>query len=317
MSITAIAAIVLAALGALIAISHVVEGLRPVPMTPETLRWAPEIPIAYADLGDMRVRFVRAGTGPSLLLLHTLRTQLDLFEKVVPDLAKRFTVYALDYPGHGYSDIPEAKYDADFFAAATERFLETLDLRDVTLCGVSIGGAIALIIAGRRNPRVVRVVAINPYDYGRGRGMARSSWLGWMITTTSQVPVFGETVMRLRTFVIMKAVLRGGVASPESIPPTLLKEMYEVGNRRGHYRAFISLLRNSASWEAATGVYGNIRVPVNLVWGDKDWANSTEREHDRALIPGAQVTNLRGGGHFLPLDRPAELQELIVHFAGH
>jgi len=317
MSIIAIAAIALAALAALIAVSYVVEALRPVPRAPETLRWSRELPIAYAELGETRVRFIKTGAGPNLVLLHTLRTQLDLFEKVVPDLAKRFTVYALDYPGHGYSDIPEARYDADFFVRAVERFLETLDLREATLCGVSIGGAIALIIAGRRNPRVTRVVAINPYDYGRGRGMARSSWLGWMITTTSQIPVLGETVMRLRNFVIMKAVLRGGVATSESIPPALLREMYVVGNRRGHYRAFISLLRNSASWEAATSVYGCIEVPVSLVWGDRDWANSTEREHDRTLIPGAQVTTLRGGGHFLPLDRPGELRELIVRFAGH
>ena len=45
----------------------------------------------------------------------------------------------------------------------------------MTLCGVSIGAAIALIMAGRRNARVASVVAINPYDYANGRGMARSA----------------------------------------------------------------------------------------------------------------------------------------------
>src|SRR5262249_51044390 len=160
-----------------------------------------------------------------------------------------FTVYAVDYPGHGYSDIPNQRYDADFFAATVEGLLNRLDLRDVTLAGVSIGGSISLILAGRRNPRTARVIAINPYDYAKGRGMARSSALGWMITMVSQIPVVGETVMRLRTFLIMKAVLRGGVANRASVPAALLKEMYDVGNRRRHYRAFISLLRNSASWE--------------------------------------------------------------------
>jgi pimeloyl-ACP methyl ester carboxylesterase len=57
----------------------------------------------------------------------------------VPELSKRFTVYALDYPGHGYSDIPQARYDAAFFTKAVEGFLDKLDLRDVTLAGVSIG----------------------------------------------------------------------------------------------------------------------------------------------------------------------------------
>ena len=146
--------------------------------------------------------------------------------------------------------------------------------------------------------------------------MTRSSFLGWMITVTSENPVIGPTVMRLRNFIIMKAVLRGGVADPQSIRPALMKEMYTVGNRSGHYRAFISLLRNAASWEAATKVYGNINVPVCLIWGAKDWSLSSEREHDRSLIPDAQMTTVESGGHFLPLDRPKELEELIIPFAG-
>jgi len=44
---------------------------------------------------------------------------------VVPELAKHFTVYALDYPGHGYSDIPKERYDADFFVRSVEGFLIT------------------------------------------------------------------------------------------------------------------------------------------------------------------------------------------------
>src|SRR5262245_60424770 len=87
-------------------VSHIIEALRPVPQIPKALRWAPEIPIDYIDVGGHKLRYIRAGRGPSLVLLHTLRTQLDLFEKVVPQLAQHFTVYALDYPGHGYSDIP-------------------------------------------------------------------------------------------------------------------------------------------------------------------------------------------------------------------
>jgi len=104
--------------------------------------------------------------------------------------------------------------------------------------------------------------------------------------------------------------------NPQSIRPALLKEMYVVGNRHGHYRAFISLLRNAESWEAATKVYGNINVPVYLIWGDKDWSRSAEREHDRSLIPGVQMTTVENGGHFLPLDRPQELEKLIIRFAG-
>jgi pimeloyl-ACP methyl ester carboxylesterase len=111
----------------------------------------------------------------------------------------------------------------------------------------------------------------------------------------------------------MDAVLRGGVADPNSIPPALLKEMYLVGNRPGHYRAFLSLFRNAESWETATKDYGRIEMPVLL--GDQDWARPVEREHDRMLIPRVDMTTLAHGGHFLPLDRPQELIAGIIRFA--
>ena len=53
-----------------------------------------------------------------------------------------------------------------------------------------------------------------------------------------------------------------------------------------------------------------------MVWGEQDWARPAERERDRTLIPGAQVTTVPGSGHFLPLDRPRELRNLILSFAG-
>src|SRR5215469_339723 len=188
-------------------VSFAVETLRTAPKAPEVLSWAPAIPIAFVDVDGVKLRYIRAGCGPNIVLLHTLRTQLDLFQNVIPFLARSFTVYAVDYPGHGFSDIPKGSYDADFFARFIERFLDVLDLRNVTLCGVSIGGALALILAGRHNTRVAHVVAINPYDYAQGRGMGRSSLAGWLITATSRIPILGETVMRLRNFPITKSVL--------------------------------------------------------------------------------------------------------------
>lgn len=299
---------------AIVPLSLLVEEMRPVPPTPERLSWAPDIPIQYVSVNGVRLRYIKRGEGPALVLLHTLRTQLDLFEKVVPELAKSFTLYAVDYPGHGYSDIPPAKYDANYFVETIESFLEALDLHDVTLAGVSIGASIALILAARNNPRVSRVVAINPYDYAKGRGMARSSFLARLIVALADLPILGDTVMRLRQFFIMKSVLNGGVADPRRIPPELLKEMYLVGNRKGHYRAFLNLLRNAETWETATMAYSNIKIPVLLLWGDRDWSRPDEREHDRQIVPGAKMATVAKGGHFLPLDRPDAVVEHLLAF---
>ena len=114
----------------------------------------------------------------------------------------------------------------------------------------------------------------------------------------------------------MKAVFEGGVADPDSIPAELLHEMNLVGNRPGHYPAFIGLLRAAASWEAATRDYSNIDIPVLLVWGDEDWASLEEKAHDRELVPGAEMVTVSLAGHFLPLDRSQELSHSCVAFTG-
>jgi pimeloyl-ACP methyl ester carboxylesterase len=297
-------------------VSHLIEALRPPPEMPAALRWAPEIPIRYTDVSGIKLRFIKTGEGPTLVLLHTLRTQLDLFERMIPELSRHFTVYAVDYPGHGWSDIPDARYDSLLFAGAIEDFLHKLDLREVTLAGVSIGGVIPPMIAARHNPRVVRVISVNPYDYAGGLGLARSSLFGFATTYAALVPVLGETFMRLRSFPIMRPILQGGVADAASIPPALMTALYETGNRPRHYRAFISLLRNARSWEQAREDYGRIDVPALLIYGDRDWSQPSEREQTRALIPGVTMKTIAGGGHFLSLDRPQELSGLIIGFAG-
>ena len=137
--------LVLIAVGLVVAVfaaGYVVEGFRQRPATPEKLYWAPDQPIKYTEIDGNRIRYITTGSGPTLVLLHTLRTQLDIFEKIVPTLAKSFTVYALDYPGHGFSDIPKADYAPELFVKTVEGFLDKLDLTDVTLAGISIGGVI-------------------------------------------------------------------------------------------------------------------------------------------------------------------------------
>jgi pimeloyl-ACP methyl ester carboxylesterase len=288
-------------------VSFLVEALRPAPETPEAIPWDPSLKPAYVTVDGVKLRYLKVGEGPVLLLLHTLRTQLDLFHKVIPELARDFTVYALDYPGHGYSDIPDGSYDVDFFVKYVNGFLEELDLTGVILSGVSIGASISLIIAARHNPRVVRIIPINPYDYYQGKGLARASLLGRLFVRLTAIPVVGDTVMRLRNYIIMKAVLAGGVSDPKSISPALMKEMYMVGNRRGHYRGFINLLRNASSWERARSEYGNIDLPTLMIWGAEDWSLPEERRYDESLISGVQSVTVETGGHFLPLDAPNDV----------
>lgn len=306
---------VLAGPAGLVASSYVIEAMRFAPKRPERLSWAPELPIHYADIGGVKVRYIKTGAGPNLVLLHTLRTHLDIFQGVIPKLARHFTVYAYDYPGHGWSDIPQADYAPEDFYKWTAAFLDRLDIKQATILGVSIGATIALVLAARHSPRVAKVIAVNPYDYGPAvGGVRKSSLTARLVLSFAEVPILGTTFMRLRNRLVSDRILKGGLTSPETLTDAFAKEFYEIGNRTGHYRGFLNLLAHERLWPLARKEYPNIRVPVLLIYGDKDWAPRTAREETRSLIPNVAVETVHRGNHFLSLDRADALEHLIVGF---
>jgi pimeloyl-ACP methyl ester carboxylesterase len=279
------------------------------------LPWAAAIPARYVTLGGTRIRYLVVGSGPPLVLLHTLRTQLDMFQKVIPGLATRFRVWAFDYPGHGHSDAPDADYSAEFFVASVAGFLDRMEIDGAIVAGESIGGTIALLLAARHNPRIRGVVAINPYDYDRGRGLRRSSTLANLVLGVSEIPVVGDVMRWVNPYPVVKRILEGGVVRRDAFPPELLRELHAAGGEPAHLRAFLRLVRHWPSWERARVEYANIDAPVLLLYGDHDWSREEERESDRQSIPGARMRVVEGAGHFLALDAPEVLERSIVEFA--
>jgi pimeloyl-ACP methyl ester carboxylesterase len=252
----------------------IAEASRIAPKTPEQLYWA--LPIRYLEIDGNRIRYIRTGSGPNLVLLHTLRTQLDIFERLVPLVEKSFTVYAHDYPGRG-SPTFRRPITAPSCSSTVEGFLNELDLSNVTFAGISIGGVIPLIIAAKMNKRVTEVIAINPYDYGRGTGLARANAMAGLIFTLARVPVLGEMIMRLRNVALENRILRGGVADPNALTPGFYALTYASGLRPGHYHAFLNLIRQAHHWDEARQRYGKIDVPVLVVYSEQDWSHAEER----------------------------------------
>ena len=213
-----------------------------------------------------------------------------------------------------FPTFPQRSTTRCFSFSHVDGFLEALGLKNVILVGVSIGATIALSIGAQNDARVAKIVAINPYDYDKGRGMARSALMAKAIVASVSVPLLGGFMMRMRNRIVMQQIFEGGVSTPASLPRALIDEMYAVGNRRGPYRAFLSLLKNAASWERVAEQYHKIQIPVRLVWGSEDWSNQRERDADRLKIGDPDVITVAGGGHFLPLDKPDAMLSAIREF---
>src|SRR5262245_21320768 len=240
-----------------------------------TSRWSQPEKTATIQLSNgFTLRYLRVGNGPSLVLLHTIRTQLDYFEKLVPTLRSHYQVYVLDLPGHGQSSILPIEYTEELFRKSVSEFITKLNLQDVTLVGESIGGVLALTVSAELPERVVRVVALNPYDYGEnfGGGIRRSKD-GWIIGLFN---VFGAYTIEPRF--LLSALFKGGFHDPSKLPEDMLIEFHRTGQRNGYRRMEYSLFKNWQTWIEARNLYAQTTIPVILVYSHDDWSRPQDRE---------------------------------------
>ena len=282
-----------------------------------TYRWSPSGEIEYAKLADgTRLRYLKAGSGPTaVILLHTVRTQLDHFQLVIPKILHACTVYAIDMPGMGWSDItPGASYTEPALRRAIVEFVTTLDLNDVTLAGESMGATVSLTASTELEERVRGVVAFNTYDYSKGVG--RANRVGSIYVGSARLPTIGPVVTSMENKPVLGIVLRGGLFDGSKLPDHYLAELRRVGRRHGYPRVAREVFRNVDSMIAARTLYGRVTAPVTLIYGDHDWSRMPEREANLALLRGAQSISLPDTGHFAALEQPARVAEILLDNAG-
>jgi pimeloyl-ACP methyl ester carboxylesterase len=214
---------------------------------------------------------VKAGSGPALILLHTVRTQLDHFQLVIPKLVDAFTVFAVDMPGMGWSDItPGASYAEPALRRAIVEFVKALDLDDVTLAGESMGATVALTASTELEDRVRRILAFNTYDYPEG--VSRANRVASIYIGGARLPAIGPVVAKMENTPALGIVLRGGLVDGSKLSNHYLAELRRVGRRRGYTRVAREVYRNADSMIAARALYGHVTAPVTLIYGDHDWS---------------------------------------------
>ena len=265
--------------------------------------------------GNRSLRYLKTGNGDPLILLHTIRTQLDYFEEVIPQLAKNFTVYAIDLPGHGYSSIDtKASYDEPYFRSAVIEFIQKLDLKEVTLAGESIGGVLALTVANKLPSRIKKVISSNPYDYDRkyGDGVRRGNLLANFVISQFAIPYVGGVVAAMENILFLGIILKGGLKNKRWIPLKLLREFDRVGRRKGYRHVERSTFAGWQSWSKAKSLYSGVKAPVKLIYGQHDWSTLAERENTAKQLGEISISTVANTGHFAFVDNPQKMTEILL-----
>ncbi|CUV66061.1 conserved exported hypothetical protein [Sulfurovum sp. enrichment culture clone C5] len=265
--------------------------------------------------GNITLRYLKSGQGEPLILLHTIRTQLDYFQYVIPALAKNHTVYALDLPGHGYSSIDtKASYDEPYFRKAVVSFIEKQNLKRVTLVGESIGGVLALSVAATLPERISKVVSSNPYDYDTcyADGVRRGNFFANFMLANYSVPVYGAMIAKLENRLFLGMALSGGFANKSAMPDDLLTELNTAGYRDGYRYVERNVFKNWESWEKAHNIYSDVKAPVTLVYSDHDWSTLQERERTAKELGDVNIITIENTGHFGFVDNPQKLIDIVL-----
>src|SRR5437588_3375061 len=114
-----------------------------------------------------RIAYRTGGSGPLLVLIHGITSNSATWDRVLPRLARRYTVLAPDLLGHGRSDKLRGDYSVGAHANTVRDLLDALGHRNATFVGHSLGGGVALQLAYQYPERVDQLVLVAPGGFGR------------------------------------------------------------------------------------------------------------------------------------------------------
>lgn len=271
-------------------------------------------------LDGVRWRYVQAGSGPPLLLLHGFMGYSFSWRFNVAPLAQHFTVIAPDLPGCGFSERTAVesctlRSDAD----AVWRFLDLLGVEQVDIVSSSRGGALAMAMGA---------LAANGSTQGRLRRQILTSpinpWSkhGKVLTRMLATGLGGMAVLHVlpRLHFLLVNYLRDLYGDPKRIAPGTV-EGYEAGLQAPG--SFEHLLRIVRSWHGDLNSLAQVLpliqdIPTLLLWGAQDhavYASSAYELHKR--LKNSALIMMEGVGHLPYEEVPEEFNRIVVDFLLH
>jgi len=107
-----------------------------------------------------KISYLSGGQGENMILLHSLNLSARSWEKIFDPLAQKFTLYALDMPGHGDSDKTSQNYLIEDYAQSVITFMDKLKIDKAILCGNSVGALMAVEMAASYPQRIEKLILV-------------------------------------------------------------------------------------------------------------------------------------------------------------
>ena len=271
----------------------------------------------WMELEGARMRYLRAGSGPPLILLHGLLGYSFSWRFTIPALAPYATVYAPDLLGSGFSD-RAFKLDHSMRATAKRvvRFAEQLGVSSLDLLGTSHGGAVAIMMAEEclahgshvKLNRLILVAPVNPYS-------SHGKWLAPFLGTPPGAALFRLTFARMPF--LFPYGHRRMYGDRNHIPPGTFEGYLAPLAIPGLFEHGLNIVR---TWkrdlqELEASLPKLASVPTLLMWGQKDtavYASSARRLAQ--FFPNSRTVIFPAAGHLPYEECPDEFNRELIEF---
>jgi len=266
----------------------------------------------YLEIEKIRVRYVEAGAGPAVVMIHGNAGSVDDFDfKSLGLLCRDHRVVAVDRPGHGKSDRPNGtaatlKYQTQLLHEA----LTQLGVTRPVLVGHSWGGALALSYAVEYPQELSAIVLLAPAAYA---DEGEDQFLRAVLET----PVIGDVSLTVGRLVFGKSILKKELKRafyPDTVPNEYLRHASSLWLHHKQLRAYFedefSLNKDLAR---ISKHYPDIRMPVVIVTGDHDKVVSAKDNAYRLRdsIAQSQLIELKNTGHQVPQTHPESIYSAL------
>lgn len=254
------------------------------------------------DLSHGRTRYLEAGEGPAVILLHGVSFALgaDAWLANIDGLASGLRVLAPDFPGWGPGDQLELGYSFAYLADFIREFQDALGMENSHIVGHSMGGWVASVLAYESPQRVGRLVLVANGGMATRPLAAMSTW---------QPP--GEQDIRLA----LSGLERAGI----DIAP-LVKERVGLAGDPQRAERFRRIMEHMTHPETRRRYHLGRRLPhvpneTLILWGAGDAVNDVEMGRAaQRLIPRAELRIFDKAGHNVPTDLPGEFNRAVLGF---
>ncbi len=276
----------------------------------------------YADLGDVRLHYVEAGTGPLVLLLHGFPEFWYSWRHQIPALADAgFRVVAPDMRGYNLSDKPQGvkNYRVELLGRDVERLIMACEAEHAIVVGHDWGGAVAWMAAMRHPERVRQLAILNcphPDRFLRGLWTPRQLRKSWYMFALQTPGPLGRAVQG-GIFAWLRSNFRRDPVRPEAFTDEDIeryaKAMARPGALTGSTNYYRALFRRTPAQTRAQ--LRKVEVPVLVIWGERDRYLGPElAEPDRKWVPHVRVERLPDASHWVQEDRPEKVNALLLEF---